>query len=98
MASLGAFDELKERVDAIVAERTRVVEALRMQGWFIPETQANFVVPPRRAQRGVHAGRPGGRADAAAVRQRRRAGHHQRDRGQRRADPRGREFLTAMTG
>ena len=43
VASLGAFDELKERVDAIVAERTRVVEALRMQGWFIPETQANFV-------------------------------------------------------
>ena len=35
-----------------------------MQGWFIPETQANFVVPPRRAQCGVHAGRPGGRADA----------------------------------
>ncbi len=43
VASLQAFDELKERVDALVAERTRVVEALRMQGWFIPETQANFV-------------------------------------------------------
>ena len=43
VASLAAFDELKERVDALVAERTRVVEALRMQGWFIPETQANFV-------------------------------------------------------
>jgi histidinol-phosphate aminotransferase len=43
VASLQAFDELKERVDALVAERTRVVEALRMQGWFIPESQANFV-------------------------------------------------------
>ena len=43
VASLQAFDELKERVDALVAERTRVVEALRGQGWFIPETQANFV-------------------------------------------------------
>ena len=43
VASLKAFDELKERVDALVAERTRVVEALRGQGWFIPETQANFV-------------------------------------------------------
>jgi histidinol-phosphate aminotransferase len=43
VASLGAFDELKERVDALVAERTRVVEALRGQGWFIPDTQANFV-------------------------------------------------------
>ena len=43
VASLKAFDELKERVDALVAERTRVMEALRGQGWFIPESQANFV-------------------------------------------------------
>ena len=43
VASLGAFEELKERVDALVAERARVVEALRGQGWFIPETEANFV-------------------------------------------------------
>ncbi|SDP57560.1 histidinol-phosphate aminotransferase [Pedococcus dokdonensis] len=43
VASLKAFDELKERVDALVAERTRVVAALRGQGWFIPDTQANFV-------------------------------------------------------
>jgi histidinol-phosphate aminotransferase len=43
VASLGAFDELKERVDALVGERTRVVEALRGQGWFIPDSQANFV-------------------------------------------------------
>jgi histidinol-phosphate aminotransferase len=43
IASLAAFDELKERVDAIVAERTRVTELLRGQGWFIPDSQANFV-------------------------------------------------------
>jgi histidinol-phosphate aminotransferase len=43
VASLGAFDELKERVDQLVAERTRVVEALRGQGWFIADTEANFV-------------------------------------------------------
>jgi histidinol-phosphate aminotransferase len=43
VASLAAFDELKERVDALVAERTRVSETLRGQGWFIPDTQANFV-------------------------------------------------------
>lgn len=43
VASLAAYDELKERVDALVAERVRVVEALRAQGWFIPDTQANFV-------------------------------------------------------
>jgi histidinol-phosphate aminotransferase len=43
VASLAAFDELKERVDALVAERTRVVEALRGQGWAIPDSEANFV-------------------------------------------------------
>ena len=43
VASLEAFDELKERVDQLVAERTRVVEALRGQGWFIADTEANFV-------------------------------------------------------
>jgi histidinol-phosphate aminotransferase len=43
VASFDAFDELKERVDALVAERTRVVELLRGQGWFMPDTQANFV-------------------------------------------------------
>jgi histidinol-phosphate aminotransferase len=43
VASLRAFDELQERVEALVAERTRVAEELRGQGWFIPETQANFV-------------------------------------------------------
>jgi len=43
VASLRAFDELQERVEALVAERTRVVEALRGQGWFVPDSQANFV-------------------------------------------------------
>ena len=46
IASLGAFDELKERVDALVAERQRVVAGLGHQGWHIPETQANFVWLP----------------------------------------------------
>ena len=43
VASLGVFDELKQRVDALVAERERVVAALRHQGWHVPATQANFV-------------------------------------------------------
>jgi len=43
IASLGAFDELQARVDALIVERERVVEALRGQGWNVPETQANFV-------------------------------------------------------
>jgi histidinol-phosphate aminotransferase len=46
IASLGVFDELKERVDALVAERLRVVAGLRHQGWHPPETQANFVWLP----------------------------------------------------
>ncbi|MGW0534686.1 histidinol-phosphate transaminase [Streptomyces sp. NPDC003032] len=43
VASLRAEDELMGRVGSLVAERTRVVEALREQGWTVPETQANFV-------------------------------------------------------
>jgi len=43
VASLEVFDELQERVDALVAERERVVVALRHQGWHVPNTQANFV-------------------------------------------------------
>jgi histidinol-phosphate aminotransferase len=43
VASLAAYDELAVRVAALVAERTRVVGALRAQGWDIPDSQANFV-------------------------------------------------------
>lgn len=49
IASLAAFDELQTRVDALVAERGRVVEALadvRFDGGRIPETQANFIWLP----------------------------------------------------
>jgi histidinol-phosphate aminotransferase len=43
IASLAAEPELLERVDALVAERERVVAALRDQGWPIPDAQGNFV-------------------------------------------------------
>lgn len=43
IASLERRDELFERVDALVAERTRVVGALREIGWDVPEAQGNFV-------------------------------------------------------
>jgi histidinol-phosphate aminotransferase len=46
VASLRAEDALMERVDAIVAERDRVVAALRSQGWTFPEPQGNFVWLP----------------------------------------------------
>jgi histidinol-phosphate aminotransferase len=43
IASLDAFDELNERVESIVAERDRVVQALADQGWSLPRSDANFV-------------------------------------------------------
>ncbi|GAA3443435.1 histidinol-phosphate transaminase [Planomonospora venezuelensis] len=43
VASLAAEDELLERVEAVVKERTRVREALIAQGWTVPATEANFV-------------------------------------------------------
>src|SRR3954447_4792974 len=43
IASLERRAELFERVDALVAERTRVVDGLRAVGWDVPEAQGNFV-------------------------------------------------------
>ncbi|MDV3222744.1 histidinol-phosphate transaminase [Intrasporangium sp.] len=43
VASLDAFDELSERVESLVAERERVVQALEDQGWKLPQSDANFV-------------------------------------------------------
>lgn len=43
LASLDAADELDVRVKELVAERERVVAALREQGWEIPDQEANFV-------------------------------------------------------
>ena len=43
-ASLEAEDELLQRVEALVAERSRVQDALRDQGWAaLPASEANFV-------------------------------------------------------
>jgi histidinol-phosphate aminotransferase len=43
VASLAAEDELFERVELTVKERTRVREALIADGWAVPPTEANFV-------------------------------------------------------
>lgn len=43
IASLDAEAALLERVDALVAERTRVVLGLREAGWPVPDAQGNFV-------------------------------------------------------
>ncbi|MBX7442372.1 MULTISPECIES: histidinol-phosphate transaminase [unclassified Arthrobacter] len=42
VASLAAEEEIRERTDAVAAERTRVLEALRGYGWDVPDSQANF--------------------------------------------------------
>ncbi|MEU8175064.1 histidinol-phosphate transaminase [Microbispora hainanensis] len=43
IASLKADDELQERVETVIKERTRVRETLLSQGWTVPPTEANFV-------------------------------------------------------
>ena len=43
IASLAAEDELNERVNRIVAERTRVFDELTRQGWKIVPSQANIL-------------------------------------------------------
>jgi histidinol-phosphate aminotransferase len=43
IASLASADALFSRVDALVAERDRVVGAVRDAGWDIPDAQGNFV-------------------------------------------------------
>jgi histidinol-phosphate aminotransferase len=54
IAALGAADEMRERVDGVVAERSRVVAALRRSGWMVPEPQGNFVwLPAGRASAAI---------------------------------------------
>lgn len=43
LASLAAEDELLARVDAVVAERARVLARLAKDGWRPPDAQGNFV-------------------------------------------------------
>ncbi|MEV0582799.1 histidinol-phosphate transaminase [Nonomuraea sp. NPDC050310] len=43
IASLQAGDELQERVDYVVKERSRVRDSLIAQGWTVPVSEANFV-------------------------------------------------------
>jgi len=57
VASLAAEPELLERVDALVAERDRVLTGLREQGWDVPDSQANFVWLPLRERSAAFAER-----------------------------------------
>jgi len=46
VVSLRSAGQLLDRVDGIVVERTRMLAALRDQGWSVPDSQANFVWLP----------------------------------------------------
>jgi len=68
VASLEARDALLERVDGIVAERTRVLDGVRAAGWDIPEAQGNFIwFGPGIAPTGDRPDRPDRIADFAAA-------------------------------
>ena len=43
VASLAAEDELRERIDVLIAERARVTAELASMGWPVTPSQANFV-------------------------------------------------------
>jgi histidinol-phosphate aminotransferase len=43
IVSLRLRPELDKRVEAVVAERTRLLDGLRSAGWTVPDSQANFV-------------------------------------------------------
>lgn len=49
VASLDAVAEMQVRVEALVAERRRVAAALSELGWRLPDSEANFVWFPLRA-------------------------------------------------
>ncbi len=46
VASLASTDEMRGRVDTVIAERDRVAGRLRTAGWTVPDAQANFVWLP----------------------------------------------------
>ena len=46
IAAIDATDEIRPRIEFLLAERTRVVSALEAAGWQLPDPQANFVFLP----------------------------------------------------
>lgn len=43
IAALESLDEIQPKIDLLLAERTRIVDALTAAGWSLPDAQANFV-------------------------------------------------------
>lgn len=50
LAAIDAHDQIDARVRAILAERSRVIDALIAAGWTLPDAQANFVYLPLGAE------------------------------------------------
>ncbi len=56
LAALSSLDQIQVKVDALLAERTRIVSTLTTAGWDLPDAQANFIYLPlgeRTAQVGL---------------------------------------------
>ena len=76
IASLAAYDELAVRVDALVAERGRVIAGLRAQGWDIPDSRGELrLARTRRPDDGLRRRGRAVRPGRAAVRRIRGAVH-----------------------
>ena len=46
LAAIGAMDEIQPKIDILLMERDRVVEAVSGAGWKLPDAQANFIYIP----------------------------------------------------
>lgn len=46
LAALEAYDEIRPKLDGIMAERSRVIERLTEAGWALPSAEGNFVYIP----------------------------------------------------
>ena len=46
LAAIGAMDEIQPKIDQLLIERDRVVEAVTDAGWSLPDAQANFIYVP----------------------------------------------------
>lgn len=46
LAALNSLDEIQPKIDLVLSERTRTIDALTKSGWSLPDAQANFVFLP----------------------------------------------------
>lgn len=46
LAALDSLDEIQPKIDLVLSERARMIDALTKNGWSLPDAQANFVYLP----------------------------------------------------